>query len=576
MLKKIVALLCLMCLTLPLLSLSAFAENTPEPFYAYFEDARWLRTEPKANTPTVVNVPKRSVLLLMPIDDKYASTTYRGQAGYIYYKDYKTINYTAPTDPEAVTVEGFFGAPVYMRAEPLKNAPTLATLPNDVRFQITYVTESYAYITYEGQPGYVYIEDFVPMKYEKVGVEAFIAFSDEAVTAYDSPCYGAVAVEKIPAHTPVTVIGYDGDHMIILGDAQVLYVENGELIPLPENFAIEPFMAKIAADTDVFEFPLENAKNLGQFKKDEDVYVLSFHGEYAYVTNVNFTGYIHYKQLKSNESTKAALAALEEYVQRIEAQRFLNVALTMMEEGNPIVRMYNENCGGAVQARFKYGTPYLFAGMNESSLLRPRRASQDSNYYSTEKLYLGGFDCIGFARWLHNQVGMKKLPAISEIPDQNKKYLVDVKNKSFPQWAETMQVGDSIAMAYKGGGYHIMVYIGTLRDFGYTEEKLGSVLAPYIDYPLVIHCGMNNYHTAWYTEYLKEQNLTSVVPPDGGVTISIIGAPYDKCTYTETMWKGTKNVKTFYWFDLEGYNLTSIDPTYSGIRWYSIYRNVER
>jgi len=147
MLKKIVALLCLMCLTLPLLSLSAFAENTPEPFYAYFEDARWLRTEPKANTPTVVNVPKRSVLLLMPIDDKYASTTYRGQAGYIYYKDYKTINYTAPTDPEAVTVEGFFGAPVYMRAEPLKNAPTLATLPNDVRFQITYVTESYAYIT---------------------------------------------------------------------------------------------------------------------------------------------------------------------------------------------------------------------------------------------------------------------------------------------------------------------------------------------------------------------------------------------------------------------------------------------
>ena len=576
MLKRFAALMCLVCLLAQLLPAFSLAESTQESFYAYFDDARWIRTEPKANTPTVVNVPKRSVLKLTPVDSKYAFTSYRGHEGYIYYKDYKTIDYTDPMSEEAVTVEGFFGAPVYMRAEPMKNASTMALLPTDVRFEITFVTDTYAYITYEGEGGYVYIADFVQMQYKKGQVEPFIAFSDEAVTAFDSPFYGAVAVESIPPYTPVTVNGFDGDHMTVIRNGETLFVENGELIAVTADFEVDDFAARIAAKTDIYEYPLKNAQMVGTVKKDEEVTVLSFQGEYARIRTANFTGYIHYKQLKSSESTKAALAALEEHVKRIEAQRFLNVALTMMEEGNPITRMYNENCGGMVQARFKYGTPYLFAGMNESSLLRPRYASQDSNYYSTKKIYLGGFDCIGFARWLHNQVGMKKLPAISKIPEQNKKSLVDVKGKPFTQWSKMMQVGDSIAMGYKGGGYHIMVYIGTLRDFGYTEELLGSILAPYIDYPLAIHCGMNNYHTAWYTEYLKEQKLTSVVPPDGGVTISIIGAPYDKCTYTETMWKGTKNVKTFYWFDLEGYNLTSVDPTYSGIRWYEVYRNTER
>jgi len=574
MLKRMLALLCLVCLLVPMLP--AALGETQESFYVYFDDARWMRTEPRANTPTVVNVPQRSVLKLTPVDDKYAFTTYRGKEGYVYYKNYKTIDYIDPMSEEAVTVEGFFGAPVYMRMEPMKNAPLVAQLPTDVRFEITFVTDTYAYLTYEGEGGYVYIADFVQMEYKKGQVEPFIAFSDEAVTAYDSPYYGAVAAKSIPAHTPVTVNGYDGDHMTILMDGETLFVENGELIAMTADFEVEDFTARITAKTDIYEYPLKNAQQVGTVQKNDEVLVTAFQGEYACITAEGFTGYIHYKQLKSSESTKAALAALEEHVKRIEAQKFLNVALTMMEKGNPIVRMYNETMNGMVQARFELGTPYLFAGMNESSLLRPRYASQNSNYYRTDKIYLGGFDCIGFARWLHNQVGMRKLPAISEIPKQNKQYLVNVKGKSMPEWSKTMQVGDSIAMAYKGGGYHIMVYIGTLRDFGYTAEKLGDALAPYIDYPLVIHCGMNNYHTAWYTEYIQENKLSRVTPPDGGVTISLIGVPYDKCSFTETMWEGTKNVKTFYWFDLEGYNLTSIDPTASGVRWYEVYRNVER
>jgi len=99
MLKRMLALLCLVCLLVPMLP--AALGETQESFYVYFDDARWMRTEPRANTPTVVNVPQRSVLKLTPVDDKYAFTTYRGKEGYVYYKNYKTIDYIDPNPDDA-------------------------------------------------------------------------------------------------------------------------------------------------------------------------------------------------------------------------------------------------------------------------------------------------------------------------------------------------------------------------------------------------------------------------------------------------------------------------------------------
>ncbi|MBQ4552757.1 MAG: C40 family peptidase [Clostridia bacterium] len=574
MLKRALALLCLVCLMTSLLPPVTAEEETS--FFAYFEDARWLRTEPKANTPTVVNVPERSLLRLTPVNDKYAHAVYQGQEGYIHMKDYKKIDYIDPHSEEAVTVEGFFGAPVRMRANPLPNSALVDQLPTDERMRITYVTKDYAYLTFNGKEGYVFIADFVPMDYQKGSVEPYIVFSDEDVKAFDSPYHGALELATIKANTPVSVSGFDGDHLLVTVEDQLMYVDGGEMTALLEDFAVESFSATVKNKVNMLEYPLKNAAKIGSVKKDAEVTVLAYQGDYVRVQSGDATGYIPADQLKSSSAAKAAQSAFNHHLKSIAGRKFLDVALSMMEEGNPILRMYNEYCEGEVTARYQYGVPYLFAGSKESSILKIRYPSQNSNYYFTDKKYLGGYDCIGFARWLHNQVGMRKLPAISEMPNQNKKYVVNVKNKSMEEWADEMQVGDAIGMGYKGGGYHVMVYIGTLGSFGYTKEMLGETLAPYINYPLVIHCGMNNYHTAWYTEYLQNEGIEGVVPPDGGVTISIIGVPYDKCPYTETMWEGTKNVKTFHWFDLEGYNLTSIDPTASGIKWYTVFRNVEK
>ncbi|MCQ2453782.1 MAG: C40 family peptidase [Clostridia bacterium] len=224
-------------------------------------------------------------------------------------------------------------------------------------------------------------------------------------------------------------------------------------------------------------------------------------------------------------------------------------------------------------ARFRYGCPYFYGGYNENILLKVYRTWQNSHYYLMSNRYLGGFDCIGFARWVHTTAGDATLPAISKVRAEGRNNLVDVSSLPYEEWQNVLLAGDCVNIAYSGGGYHIGIYIGTLREFGFTAEDVGEPLVPYLDHPLIIHCGMNNFHTAWYAKYLSENGLTSVTPPDGGVTISVMGVDYENCPYTETMWQGTANVKTFYWFDLMGYNLTVINPIGSNVRWMAVYRS---
>ena len=46
------------------------------------------------------------------------------------------------------------------------------------------------------------------------------------------------------------------------------------------------------------------------------------------------------------------------------------------------------------------------------------------------------------------------------------------------QWAQRMKVGDSINLAGQGGGYHVMIYIGTLRDLASPPSRWASSWPP--------------------------------------------------------------------------------------------------
>ena len=567
--KKLVLILLLL---LTLAASCALAAEAGETYYAYFPAGGWLRTEPKPNMPNVIRVPERVLLQLTQVNEKYAAATYKGKSGYIHTGEAVVLDYTDPDSPDAVSTEGFFAYEAYMRSSPVKNAPMTAKLPSDERFRITYVTDEYAAIDYDGERGYVYIGDFVPMEYARGEYEPYIAFSNEKIDLCVTPCYHSAVAKTLLPYTPLTVTGFDGDHLTVAYGGESFFIESGLLAPLEADFEVAAFEANLRGDVTLLRYPLANAETVAQVSRLEVVTVEAFYGEFARVRVGDTVGYIHYNRLAENSKTSEALGQLQAQIARIESQKILNIAFSLLEKDNPILYAYNTACGGNAVSTLEYGAPYLFAGSNISSLLKPRFASQNSHYYSTAKKYLGGFDCIGYIRYVHNSAGMKRLPAISAMKDEQDS-LISVKNVPYDQWYTVLKVGDCIPIHHQGGGYHIMMYVGTLRDFGFTAEFLGE-LAPYIDYPLAIHCGMNNFHTRWYTTYIAERGL-DVTPPDGGVMISIIGVPTSAAPYTETMWKGTSNQATFYWFDLAGYNL-HVYTLDKWQKWYGIYRNTEK
>jgi hypothetical protein len=121
----------------------------------------------------------------------------------------------------------------------------------------------------------------------------------------------------------------------------------------------------------------------------------------------------------------------------------------------------------------------------------------------------------------------------------------------------SLRVGDMLA-AKRMGSRHVLMYIGTLRDYGFTAED-GPLLAPWLDYPLAIHCGANFVYTERFTAYLAGKTgdpyYKDVLPPDGGVTVSILGVARGSAPCS-----GVYNGSTFEWFELPGgYKLTTWD-----------------
>ena len=111
-----------------------------------------------------------------------------------------------------------------------------------------------------------------------------------------------------------------------------------------------------------------------------------------------------------------------------------------------------------------------------------------------------------------------------------------------------LQPGDLVCV--KHGTFHVMMYLGTMRQFGWKESNAGEA-AGLLDEPLVIHCGGNPFYYERYQQYIKDQGFRNTYPPDGGVTVSVVqqtdkDAPHS----TDTSWG-----KHFGW-----YNITKTQP----------------
>ena len=218
-------------------------------------------------------------------------------------------------------------------------------------------------------------------------------------------------------------------------------------------------------------------------------------------------------------------------------------SLSMLEADSPFIAQYDDTADSLLAASLPLGVPYYYAGGTEDKFLRRFIPTTPTNYYLDTHMYLCGLDCVGMTHLVYEKCGLERHPSISDLLHWGigSKAL---KGNDPSRWSMMLQPGDLIAV--KHGTYHILMYLGTMRQFGWRESFAGEA-ADLLDAPLVIHCGGNPFYHERYKQYISEQGYRNTYPPDGGVTVSVIrktdkDAPHS----TDTSWG-----KHFGWYELE-------------------------
>lgn len=258
----------------------------------------------------------------------------------------------------------------------------------------------------------------------------------------------------------------------------------------------------------------------------------------------------------------------------VERSPLLDAAFSLLEKDNIFQRRYNELTGANVTSLFEEGMPYFFGGRPTKLLMSryPEFAKRDcwetSGYFQEKKIYLYGLDCTGFLTWVRRQSGLPKLPTLGNILN-GKSYRKNDLYSGGWNWkfeavdmpdpvtlAGQLRVGDLLIMRMRYR--HVMIFIGTLRDYGFTEEEVPE-LQDYLDYPLGIHCASHPRYGEAMQRYIDAHPdyCRNCLTTDGGVNVSLIYVPPEAAPYHEHV-----QVTDFDYFLIDGgrYQLT-IRPT---------------
>lgn len=252
----------------------------------------------------------------------------------------------------------------------------------------------------------------------------------------------------------------------------------------------------------------------------------------------------------------------------VEKNGLLDAAFSMLEKGNIFLERYNEITGSDIQPLFDTGMPYFFGGksydrsMANYPQFAKRKCWETTHFYRKNSVYIEGFDCAGYIEWVRMANGKDELPSLSALTSQYGKYgkyyywsnCQSNKNFNKPlppldQIKDEAEVGD--IMVIHPSGYHVLMYIGTLRDFRFTAEEVPS-LADYLDYPLMIHCGVSPVYGARIQEYMDADTtgfFKNVLTTNGGVQVSIWGVPAEAADVHEKV-----QITEFDYFLLDGGN----------------------
>ena len=284
---------------------------------------------------------------------------------------------------------------------------------------------------------------------------------------------------------------------------------------------------------------------------------------------------------------------------------YLDIAFSCLEEGNPILLRYNELTGAGIEPMLYTGMPYYFGGQDFSRLLTVGSVWETTRYGMKGQKYVYGFDCVGYVRYIQTQMGDALVPSLSNMinmrySDYKDCWLVDVmemtvpfaiswngesiksapgkqvkkprkypgaeaERETFTKVASMLEPGDLFVANH--GGRHVMMFIGTLRQYGFTAEEAGE-LGDYIDYPLFINCVWNPDYVERMQKYIEENSLNAL-PNKGGVCITIVGPRTEDAPHMIKDTERVKRPKNFYYFNLGDYHLSLLDlSTSTSFSWW--------
>ena len=313
------------------------------------------------------------------------------------------------------------------------------------------------------------------------------------------------------------------------------------------------------------------------------VYVYSAYGDFAGISHRGRLGYVKREKVTvlGEEELEQELADLRTDTGRLTANPILDQAFAMLEAGNPFLQRYRKLTGSGVKTLFSAGVPYFWGGQDEEAILErypeytTRKAwSTALKFYEKGTAYVLGLDCVGFVKGVFENAGCPLKEDINDLNDRAHcragQHLYCSERNPIPEdWKElarSLRPGDLLAIHHPGR--HVMLFMGTLRDYGYTEEQLPA-LAEYLDYPLMVHSGENPC-AYWRFEALlartEDSRLEKAEGTVGGASVCILGVPREKAeTVIHT------NDRDAYAFDVEGACVTIM--SFHNVKDYFIWRN---
>ena len=564
-LLKLSALVCALCLMgTGLLFPAARAENgkdaEPEILTGYFVTAKIIRPTPMRAGDSLGLVQPYEPVTLTKVDRQWGVMPMEnGKPGYVFLDgllplpEYEKTPEVERYSPVALPVTGF----------PAEGAPVTDTLQDwelcveDGRY------EDFIHIRIPGRDTVGYVPsgrlkelDF-PMPVEAITLTV-ICDREAELTAL--PLKGAEVTGHLPADTMVTAFDAGwGAHLMIREAGEVSWVRRDDVcacvedeesglpmfVPLGEDAETGPEVVFRYATVAEGGTKLIGSDGLStRLEAGERVLVCFTYSHLAAVTGQSCVGFAPLDGLVTESvADKAAhIQALDLSGAGLEKSEWLDAAFTMLEEDNSLLLRYNAATGSDIQALFPLGVPYFWGGRS-ISLIRQRLPEYNTTaawqsspvYYRKGTPYLTGFDCVGFVKSVCQLAGhpirdaLKNL-IIRDYHNRGDHVWCKADNPMPEDWkkvAEALEIGDILVLFHPGE--HVLMYAGTLRQYGYTEETLPAV-ADYLDNPLMIQCGEDPFYYLRMTEYIassKDARVAPATPPDGGVNFCLLGVPFE-------------------------------------------------